>query len=212
MGETKQAVSNALRVARDGSPALHKAIVADRISSTTADSIIKQAGTDHSAQDKLLDESLSEATRQGSSHVTPKHVAKPDPAATGFEETSTSTSDHVISPVEDDEQQPGESPAESNVKDLGTSKSPATGSNAPADPGAYQRLTSAPSTNRDGSSGRGDGYVAPDKRIKKIEKLLDDVNPDKCIDDRRISFERLAAYLNGECSIKDLRRWLEGRE
>ncbi len=76
VGETKQAVSNALRLAKHGSNALHAAIEAQRISSTTADSILKEAGEDHAAQDALLTEALAAAKQSGSTHATPKHLPK----------------------------------------------------------------------------------------------------------------------------------------
>jgi hypothetical protein len=79
-GETKQAVSDALRLANDGCKELHECINNGTMAASTAILIIKQAGTDHSAQKTLLVESIQAATSANSRHVTPKHIpgATPD--------------------------------------------------------------------------------------------------------------------------------------
>jgi ParB/RepB/Spo0J family partition protein len=81
VGETKQAVSDALRLAKLGSNNLHAAIESDQISSSTAGEIIKQAGEDHAAQDALLEETLRTATASGTGHATPKHLPKKEKPA-----------------------------------------------------------------------------------------------------------------------------------
>lgn len=79
-GESKQAVSDALRLSREGSAKLHKAILSGTMAASTAIAIIKQAGADHAAQDTLL---ASATTAANGHNITPKHIpaAEPEPPA-----------------------------------------------------------------------------------------------------------------------------------
>lgn len=74
--ESKQAVSQALAIVRKGTPAMLAAIEANKISGTTAHTVIKEAADDAELQDKLLDEAIAAAAQAGSATVTPKHVKK----------------------------------------------------------------------------------------------------------------------------------------
>lgn len=80
-------------------------------------------------------------------------------------------------------------------------------SDCPADPAAYERLKNAPASNRDGSSsgGPGGGFAAPDKRIKNIEKALDELDKDACHPERWDTIEILLDYLNGNHTIKTIK-------
>lgn len=78
-GETKQAISDALRLVNSGSPTLLDAVIAGRIADSTAIDIIKQSGTDHAAQDAALAVALEHASAAGRAKVMPKDL-KPDPA------------------------------------------------------------------------------------------------------------------------------------
>jgi ParB-like chromosome segregation protein Spo0J len=85
-----------------------------------------------------------------------------------------------------------------------------TPSSSPADPSAYERLKNAPSSNRDGTSGGpGEGFATPDKRLKNIEKALDELDPDECHRDRWNTVEMVMDYLNGNHTIKTLKDHLK---
>ncbi len=76
-GETKQAVSNALRLVKHASPALVDAIRAGTLADSTALEIISKAGEDHAAQDALLSAAAAEAASHGREKIMPKDI--PDP-------------------------------------------------------------------------------------------------------------------------------------
>lgn len=81
---------------------------------------------------------------------------------------------------------------------------------SPADPGAYQRLKSAPSSTRDGSiGGPGEGFATPDKRVKNIEKAMDELDRSECDDDRWNTVELVLDYLNGNHTIKTIKDHLK---
>jgi ParB/RepB/Spo0J family partition protein len=205
VGETKQAVSNALRLAKHGSNALHFAIDSGRIASTTAESILKEAGEDHAAQDAML-----EATLSGKTHATPKDLpSKPKPAK---ETTELPGNTEFIAP--DPDQANDASDSSTDHCSLPTDHSPdSTSSLAPADPGAIERIKNAPSVNRDGSSGPGEGkYEAPDKRLKSIEVILDKLaNRGEGHEARITTTEIVLGYLNNERSAADLKNHLVGK-
>lgn len=198
VGETKQAVSNALRLAKHGSNALHAAIDAGRISSTTADTILKEAGEDHAAQDAMLDAALT-----GKQHATPKDLPKSSNRKSdiGSQQSEISGNTEFIAPDPSD------------TSDQSDTTTDTTSSLAPADPGAIERIKNAPSTNKDGSSGPGEGkYEAPDKRLKSIEKILDDLDKQGKGDEARITTaEFVLGYLNNERTAAELKRHLIGK-
>jgi ParB-like chromosome segregation protein Spo0J len=82
---------------------------------------------------------------------------------------------------------------------------------APDDPSAYDRLKNAPPSNRDGSSSSGSGgsggsgYATPDKRVKNIETLLDEIDESKCVTGRFATVELILDYLNGNHTIATIR-------
>ena len=76
-GETKQAVSNALRLVKHASPALVAAIRAGTLADSTALEIIGAAGENHAAQDALLAAAASAAASHGRDKIMPKDI--PDP-------------------------------------------------------------------------------------------------------------------------------------
>lgn len=76
-GETKQAVSNALRLVKFASPALVAAIRAGTLADSTALEIIAQGGEDHATQDALLSAAADAAAAHGREKIMPKDI--PDP-------------------------------------------------------------------------------------------------------------------------------------
>jgi ParB-like chromosome segregation protein Spo0J len=79
-GESKQAVSDALRLVNDACPEVLKAVRKGTMSATTAITLIKQTGTDAKAQKEALQAALTSAN--GSGHITPKHLpASASPAS-----------------------------------------------------------------------------------------------------------------------------------
>ena len=86
-----------------------------------------------------------------------------------------------------------------------------TSKDAPADPDAYQRIKDAKSTNRDGSGsegGGGSGFATPDKRMKNVEDMLNDLDKESCNQSRWDSFELLLDYLNGAHTVATLKKHL----
>lgn len=206
VGETKQAVSNALRLAKHGSNALHAAIDAGRISSTTADSILKEAGEDHAAQDAML-----EATLSGKTHATPKDLPSSNrKSAINNQQSEIPGNTEFISEDPSDESDTSDASENSSSDHCSLTTS---NSDAPADPGAIERIKNAPSTNKDGSSGPGEGkYESPDKRLKSIEKILDDLDKQGKGDEPRITTaEFVLGYLNNERTAAELKRHLIGK-
>lgn len=208
--ETKQAVSQAIILASQGSPAIHAAVQEDQISSTTANTIIKQAGEDHTAQDALLAEALAAASQSGSTHATPKHLPKKEKTAPPGKENSDSpapsSSDDpnvIIPPIEDETTE--------TTEDLGTANP-----DAPADPGAMERLKNSPSASTGISGGggggaRGSSDPKTEGRIRKINDLLEELNADNCHTDRWTTIELLLTYLDGKHTIKEIRAHLLGK-
>lgn len=85
---------------------------------------------------------------------------------------------------------------------------------AQADPGAIERITSAPSTNRDGSytgAGNGGGYVAPDKRLAEFEKIMEELAEKDCIADRVTAAELAISFIKNEASPATLKNYLLGK-
>lgn len=78
------------------------------------------------------------------------------------------------------------------------------------DPGAIERIKAAPSTNRDGSSGPGEGgFSPPDKQAKKIDDLLDKLDRDgNGVEDRILTVEIVMRVIRNESPITDLRKHL----
>lgn len=204
VGETKQAVSNALRLAKHGSNALHAAIDAGRISSTTADTILKEAGEDHAAQDAMLEAALT-----GKAHATPKDL----PKSSNRKSEINNQQSEIPGNTEFIETNPDQSDTSDTSDQPDSTTTDTTSSLAPADPGAVERIKNAPSTNRDGSSGPGEGkYEAPDKRLKSIEKILDDLDKQGKGDEARITTaEFVLGYLNNERTAAELKRHLTGK-
>lgn len=206
-GETKQAVSNALRLAKHGSSALHAAIESQRISSTTADSILRDAGEDHAAQDILLAGALTAASQSGSTHATPRHLPRKEKSTQGKANSDPPSSfpdddsNFIIPDADDDDEN------EDSVKDLGTNP------DAPADPGAIGRLKNSPSASSgiSGGGGRGGSDPKTEGRIRKINDLLEELNADNCHTDRWTTIELMLTYLDGKHTIKEIRTHLLGR-
>lgn len=84
-GETKQAVSDALRLVNDAIPQLIAAVEEETLAASTAIHIIKQAATPQE-QAELLAAALTNARESNRSHVTPKDI----PAAPPKEPSSSS--------------------------------------------------------------------------------------------------------------------------
>ncbi len=208
VGETKQAVSVALRLAKHGSNALHAAIQDDRISSTTADSILKDAGEDHAAQDQLLAETLAAADQTGSTHATPKHLPRKQKSqGVADSDPPSSPTDNVIIPDADDDEEEDDSTQDSGTPFAGNE-------NAPADPGAYERLKNSPSasegiSNSDSFGKGGDPKI--DGRIRKINDALEELNKENCHTDRWDTIELLLTYLDGKGTIAVVKNHLLGK-
>lgn len=221
-GETKQAVSNAVTLVRKSSPRLIEFIKQDILAPTTVLEIAK-AHHDHSAQDQAAADAIAAATSNGRSHATPKDLPK-DP--------SLHRVAHASSVPPPDPSDPSDSCPPPFIADLSTedpslqgvahaSSVPPAAScgrilnpDAPADPTAFERLRNAPATNRDGSSGTGpsggpgEGYATCDKRLAKIETLLDELGPADCNQDRWNTIELILDYLKGNYTIATLRTHL----
>ena len=211
-GETKQAVSNALQLVTHGSTTLIAHVKNDDLSATTALEIIKEH-KDHTAQDSYLADILAIAKANGRNHATPKDLppkqpdpapqpaASPDPTANAFIADPTDNDDDD----EDDDADPSDPSDESASSDSSTTPSSST----PPDPAAYERLKAAPSSNRDGTSGGpGSGFAAPDKRLKNIEELLDELYEDECHPERWSTVEIVLDYLTGNHTIATLKKHL----
>ena len=116
---------------------------------------------------------------------------------------------------DEDDDEDGDDPADSST-DNGqpTTDNPPENPDSPSDPSAFERLKSAHSTNRDGSlgsgpgGGPGSGYSSCDKRLKKIEELLDEMNPTEVNQDRWNTVEIILDYLNGDNTIAHVRKHL----
>lgn len=98
-GETKQAVSDALRLSREGCHAIQTAILAGRIAASTAITLIKQTGPDHSAQEAAL--AAATATAGTASHITPRHL--PPTPATSRENQLPGTQTFIADPSGEEE-------------------------------------------------------------------------------------------------------------
>ena len=80
---------------------------------------------------------------------------------------------------------------------------------SPADPGSYDRLKSAPSTNHDGSSGGpGEGYTKVEERISKLDDLMDDIDESDCVESYYQTTELLIDFLKGKHTIAKIRQHL----
>lgn len=184
---TKQAVSNALKLVRKGSSDLLALVDAGSLAATTALHIIDQAETPET-QATIATTALEQAKESGKDHITPKDLPKKDSE--------------------------NESPAPEDTPDPGKEEEEDPTTPSPPDPGAIERLKNAPETNRDGSTvGPGNnssGFTKPDKQVLKIEKMLDELNPDSCLAERRTSFEIILRFINGETDLKRLKSHLKG--
>ncbi len=206
VGETKQAVSNALRLAKQASNTLRLAIESGKLAATTALKIVETAGPDHLAQDQLLSEAIALASASGKSHATPKDL----PATKTTDTKDTASADTFIAPPEDPSA-PSDPPEETSSPNP-QSQISNTSSLAPADPGAIERIKGASSTNRDGSTGPGNGFEPPDKRLKSIETILDTLDKKGQGDEDRITTtEIVLGYINNERTAADLKAHLLGK-
>ncbi len=207
VGETKQAVSQALRLAKLSCAAIQDAIIAGSISCSTAQQILDSAGDDPAAQVKLLDETLAAARSTGKSHATPKHL----PATPNQQSSIPNPQSEITHPL------PGTTeiivPPDDEAPSVPSDPSVPSSSTGSANPG-FQQTLSAPSTNRDGSSGPGSGkYEKPDKRMASAEKLLDelsDLKDEAKSPDRIRTAEILLRFLNNETDRKSLKDHLLG--
>jgi hypothetical protein len=109
-GESKQAVSDALRLSREGSAKLHKAILNGTMAASTAIAIIKQAGTDHAAQDALLASALTASN--GTGHVMPKHIPSADPPKQNTGSSGPTPANTYIDPNPGDDEDEDEDPSD----------------------------------------------------------------------------------------------------
>ena len=107
-GESKQAVSDALRLTGTGSPALLAAVRSGTMAASTAIAIIKQAGTDHSAQDAMLQSATAAAN--GASHITPKHIPTPEPEPSTTPEPPPAPSSPPAPPAPSDQSNQSDPP------------------------------------------------------------------------------------------------------
>lgn len=202
-GLTRQAVSNALRLAKHLCTELSDAIVAGRIACTTALEIVNTAPEDHAAQAESLAAALAAADSDGKSRVTPKALTPPtasDPPPSTPEEQGGNPP--FIADLSDDppaEPSPG-------TEDAAT----APDAPAPAVPGpeATAHIRNAPSTNHDGSApGPGSSKFEPaDKRMRQVEALLDSLDSSGSGWPERIATtEILLGYLNNERPLRELK-------
>jgi ParB-like chromosome segregation protein Spo0J len=207
-GDTKQAVSNALQLVNHGSPTLIAHVKADDLSATTALEIIK-SHKDHAAQDAYLQDLLAIAKANGRSHATPKDLpskqAKPTPeTAPDPQHPATPDPQPFIADLSEDEPGDDDDDSSSPISNPKSQIPPST-----PDPSAFERLKNAPSSNRDGTAGGpGEGYASPDKRLKLIESLLDQLYEDECHRGRWETVELVLDYLNGNHTIATIRKHL----
>ncbi len=206
-GETKQAVSNALQLVTHASPNLIGHVKNNDLSATTALEIIKEH-KDHATQDAYLADLIAIAKANGRNHATPKDLPsrKPGtdspPAAPSSSPADPTAGAFIADPTDED-------PDPSDPSDPSDSSDSSDSSPAPPDPSAYDRLKSAPSSNRDGSSGGpGGGYAPPDKRLKNIEEMLDELYEDQCHPERWSTVEIVLDYLTGNHTISTLKKHL----
>lgn len=209
-GETKQAVSNALQIVTHASPTLIQHIKAEALSASTALDIIKSTAG-HDEQDAAAATALAAAKESGRTHATPKDLpAKKDKPAKPPKETPH---DNSIAADADADADPTDGAFIADLnEDEDESDAPdqPDPSNSPADPAAYARLKNAPSSNRDGSSGGpGEGFASPDKRLKNIQKALDEMDKDQCVPDRWDTVEMVLDYLDGCHTLKTLKDHLK---
>lgn len=218
-GETKQAVSNALHLIQNASPLLIKYIKQDKISATAALGIIKST-FNHEQQDEAVTAAILQASESGKNHALPKHIRKPpkNNNQSGHNDSSEANQSHSEpEPDPDPEQNPGEPTAENGNQDgqeppQGKEQPQQSEPFTPPDPSSYQKLKNAPSSNRDGSSqgpSQGSGYANADKRIKNMETMLDELNPDACIESRWETVELILDYLQGNHSIAVIKSHLK---
>lgn len=210
-GETRQAVSNALQIINHASPTLIEHIKTDRLSATCALEIIKTTNG-HDEQNAAADKAIAAANHNGRDHATPKDLPakstkpqpEPEPEPQPF-----------IADISDEDDDPSESSDSSDLSDPSESPdpsdppAPSDSPSTPPDPSAFDRLRSASSTNRDGSSGGpGEGFASCDKRLKNIETLLDELYEDECHPARWETVELVLDYLNGNHTIATIRKHL----
>lgn len=189
--ETKQAVSQALKLVDFGAPKLLRMVELNQISATLASSIIAQAA-DHARQLSLASAALDAAAASGKGHATPKHLPKPAPTP----------------PIHPSSAAPSAGAPVGESDPAGTGGMPAG-----EDPAAIRRIKASPSTNRDGSAaGPGSGgFSPPDKQLAKIDKLLDDLAAKSLgHPDRIITTEIVLRFIHNECPAKTLKDYLIG--
>lgn len=87
---------------------------------------------------------------------------------------------------------------------------PSAKSDAPADSSAFDRLRNAPTTHRDGSgtNSAGPGFAAPDKLLKALEKLMDDLDSEVVSPKKWGTAEVILDYLSGNHPISTVRDFL----
>lgn len=215
-GETKQSVSNALTLVRKAGPDLIRHIKGGHLAPTTALEIAK-AHEDHASQSQAANAAIQAAASNGRNHATPKDLlsrsAGVSPASSSEircasqTDTQTPDTDPFIADLSDEHAAGPESTSHSSHPSPTSHSS--TSPDAPADPTAIERLKSAPSTNRDGSSGGpGSGYASCDKRLKKVEELLDSIDPTEVNQNRWNTVELFLDYLNGNHTVATLRAHL----
>jgi len=189
---SKQAVSNALTLVRTASPDVLHAIDQGRISPSAALTLIK--GHDHSRQDDLLAATLKIAADAGKKTATPKNF--PD-----------SEKEKSSPPGGPEEESGGNNEEEKTDPDITPP--------SPPDRSALDRIKQADSTNRDGSTvsmgNDGTGFAKPEARIKNLETLLNESNPDTCNPTVWNTLEALTNYLSGETPITSIKKLLKSQ-
>ena len=180
---TKAAVSNGIILIRDGAPKVIKMIQKGQISASAALEVIKKYKTNHASQEsKILD--LLSTTNKPSKAKAKKSVSSKndDDSKTTSEGTGTSSS---------------------TTQD--TSKPPDWKKERKEDDAANKGSGG-------GGGGTGTANLNADKRIAKIDKMMEELNLDKAHPERVASFELLLNYLSGEVTtITPLKKHLQGK-
>lgn len=230
VGESKQAISDQLALVDHAAPELIEFVEADTLAASTAVKIVRMAPEDHMKQMDIFESAREAAAAAGRETIFPRDLPE-KPAADPSSSSSDSfvatpqTNDPESSPSsdngpsttdngqEDDDTEPPvtivDGTAESSPE---TPASEDTETPSAPDPGAIERIKNADNTNRDGSKtgpGNEGGYIKPDKQIKKINKLLEDLSEKGTGNKNRIlTTEIILRVIHNESSITDLRNHL----
>mgnify|MGYP001828168792 CR=1 FL=1 len=198
---TKQSVSNGLTIVTHGSPKLIVMIERGQLAATTALKIIKLHKDNHAYQETKAMDTLSET---GRSHITPKDLKKNKPETPEDPATADDASDDDTA---------GENTSEDDTTGENTSEeTTAHDTSKPLD-WSSSRDSSGGGGSAGGGGGTGERNVNIEKRFERIDKMLEELNPDNVIPDRQTTVELVINTLNGtHANINSLKDHLLGRE